>query len=136
MKNLILAFLFITTSALYLNAQNKEQTCHFGITFEISNNPNWGYGEPVVLSVEPYSPAEKAGIKVVQTNVGDRYVLEYMLEHGLSLGGEQSGHIVPLERTDCSLALENIFLAAQSLGIDTNKRDILEAIQMAADQCC
>ncbi len=42
---------------------------------------------------------EKAGIKVVQTNVGDRYVLEYMLEHGLSLGGEQSGHIVPLERT-------------------------------------
>ncbi len=42
---------------------------------------------------------EKAGIKVIQTSVGDRYVLEYMLEHGLSLGGEQSGHIVALERT-------------------------------------
>lgn len=42
---------------------------------------------------------EKAGIKVVQTAVGDRYVLEHMLANGLSLGGEQSGHVIPLERT-------------------------------------
>ncbi|ROS50448.1 phosphoglucosamine mutase [Frigoribacterium sp. PhB24] len=34
------------------------------------------------------------GITVRQTKVGDRYVLEDMNEHGFSLGGEQSGHIV------------------------------------------
>ncbi|GAA0963393.1 phosphoglucosamine mutase [Frigoribacterium faeni] len=34
------------------------------------------------------------GITVRQTRVGDRYVLEDMNEHGFSLGGEQSGHIV------------------------------------------
>jgi phosphoglucosamine mutase len=34
------------------------------------------------------------GIRVLETGVGDRYVLEALAEHGLSLGGEQSGHIV------------------------------------------
>jgi phosphoglucosamine mutase len=37
---------------------------------------------------------EEAGIKVVETRVGDRYVLEGMLEHGAILGGEQSGHVI------------------------------------------
>ena len=34
------------------------------------------------------------GIKTVQTGVGDRYVLEEMLAHGYTLGGEQSGHVI------------------------------------------
>ncbi|MCG0278314.1 MAG: phosphoglucosamine mutase, partial [Thermanaeromonas sp.] len=38
-----------------------------------------------------------AGIKVYQTKVGDRYVLEEMLRTGAVLGGEQSGHIILLE---------------------------------------
>ena len=35
-----------------------------------------------------------AGIRLVRTDVGDKYVLEELLTHGASLGGEQSGHII------------------------------------------
>lgn len=41
--------------------------------------------------------AEKNGINAEQTKVGDRYVLERMVEIGASLGGEQSGHIIFLD---------------------------------------
>lgn len=34
------------------------------------------------------------GVHLIETRVGDRYVLEALAEHGLSLGGEQSGHII------------------------------------------
>jgi phosphoglucosamine mutase len=37
------------------------------------------------------------GVKIVETAVGDRYVLEAMRAGGYSLGGEQSGHVVMLE---------------------------------------
>jgi phosphoglucosamine mutase len=37
-----------------------------------------------------------AGIAVATTKVGDRYVLAGLREHGYTLGGEQSGHIIEL----------------------------------------
>ena len=37
-------------------------------------------------------------IKLVQTQVGDRYVLEEMLAQGYSIGGEQSGHVILIDQ--------------------------------------
>ena len=40
---------------------------------------------------------EKNDIHIEKTKVGDRYVLENMLENGYNLGGEQSGHVIFLD---------------------------------------
>ena len=37
------------------------------------------------------------GIELLRVNVGDRYVLEKMIEHNVAIGGEQSGHIILLQ---------------------------------------
>ncbi|GAV25676.1 phosphoglucosamine mutase [Carboxydothermus islandicus] len=39
----------------------------------------------------------REGIEVLETKVGDRYVLEEMLKNGAIIGGEQSGHIIFLD---------------------------------------
>ncbi len=56
----------------------------------------------------------EAGIEVIQTQVGDRFVLEAMRERGLALGGEQSGHMIFLEynSTGDGLVTALQFLAA------------------------
>ena len=44
-----------------------------------------------------YKALDGLGMSYEQTKVGDRYVLENMLENGYSIGGEQSGHIIFLD---------------------------------------
>ena len=55
-------------------------------------------GDAIVATVMSNIGLELAlkplGIDLVRTAVGDKYVMEEMLKRGLSLGGEQSGHII------------------------------------------
>lgn len=64
MKKISIILFLLAVVVTATMAQTSKKLCNLGITFEISNNPSWGYGEPVIVSVEPYSPAEKAGLKV------------------------------------------------------------------------
>ncbi len=56
------------------------------------------HGDTVVSTVMSNLGLEKAletaGIRMVRTPVGDKYVLEEMVRLGASLGGEQSGHVI------------------------------------------
>jgi phosphoglucosamine mutase len=55
-------------------------------------------GDAIVATVMSNIGLELAlgplGIELVRTSVGDKYVMEEMIKRGLSLGGEQSGHII------------------------------------------
>lgn len=49
------------------------------------------------LGLEHY--LQGLGLTLVRTQVGDRYVVEHMREHGFNVGGEQSGHIILADYT-------------------------------------
>ena len=57
---------------------------------------------------------EAKGIDVVETDVGDRFVLEVLTRDGLSLGGEQSGHII---LRDLSTTGDGVLTAIELLGV-------------------
>lgn len=40
---------------------------------------------------------QKIGVDLIQSKVGDRYVIQDMLDQGINLGGEQSGHLIFLD---------------------------------------
>lgn len=57
---------------------------------------------------------EREGVDLVQTSVGDRYVLEEMKANGFALGGEQSGHVIVLDHaTTGDGTLTGLMLAAR-----------------------
>lgn len=51
----------------------------------------------VMSNLGLFQMGEREGLNIEQTKVGDRYVLEKMLEEGYNLGGEQSGHVIFLD---------------------------------------
>ena len=61
---------------------------------------------------------KEAGIKLIRTQVGDRYILEHMLNKGYNLGGEQSGHLIFLDHTTTG---DGILSALQVLAVMKKK---------------
>ncbi len=64
---------------------------------------------------------ETAGINVIRTNVGDRSVMESMLQNDYCLGGEQSGHLIFLDSSTTGDALIACLKVLEMMCI-TNKR--------------
>ena len=64
------------------------------------------------IGLDDYLSREK--MKLYRTNVGDRYVSQFMRENGLNIGGEQSGHIII---GDYSTTGDGLLAAIQILSI-------------------
>jgi phosphoglucosamine mutase len=64
---------------------------------------------------------EGQGLTLARTNVGDRYVVAHMREHGFNLGGEQSGHVV---MSDFTTTGDGLVAALQVMAVmkSTDKR--------------
>ncbi|WDM12062.1 phosphoglucosamine mutase [Streptomyces lavenduligriseus] len=73
---------------------------------------------------------EREGIRLVQTAVGDRYVLEEMKEHGYALGGEQSGHVIVLDHaTTGDGTLTGLLLAARVAQTGRTLRELASVME-------
>lgn len=70
--------------------------------------------------------ARDNGLELLQTKVGDRYVLEEMLKDGFNLGGEQSGHVILLDYNPTGDGILTSLMLIKSI-LEENKK----ASQMA-----
>ena len=65
------------------------------------------------------------GLRLIRTQVGDRYVVEAMREGGYNLGGEQSGHVIFLDHTTTG---DGLITALQVLAIMTRRGQLLSTL--------
>ncbi len=92
----------LALSALHLRAEGR--LAGNGIVVTVMSN----YGFHVAMGA--------AGIDVVSSAVGDRYVLAELRERGWSFGGEQSGHIIEMGFSPTGDGIASALLALEALG--------------------
>lgn len=100
---------------LYIIAKDRHQKglLHGGLVGTLMSN----FGLEKAIS--------SMGIPFIRSNVGDRYVLEALLENGWKIGGESSGHVVCLDKTTTG---DGIIAALQVLTIMVKQQKSLEEL--------
>lgn len=90
---------------------------------------NGGVAVTVMTNYGFHTAMRAAGIEVVTTDVGDRYVLEALRERDFVLGGEQSGHIIDLGFSPTGDGVASALLALEALdGADLAERHAMEKL--------
>jgi phosphoglucosamine mutase len=96
----------------------------------------------VVTQMSNYGLEKKmkeAGIDVVKTGVGDKYVVEEMRKNGYNLGGEQSGHIIFLDHTttgDGCVAALSVLAVMKQTGVKLSELNrIVEDVPQVLINC-
>ncbi len=78
---------------------------------------------------------EEDGIKVIETSVGDKYVVKALMEHNLSVGGENSGHIIVPDVLHTGDGVLNALLVVNLLSeTKTTIADWFKDVNMYADK--
>jgi phosphoglucosamine mutase len=91
--------------------------------------PADGVAVTVMTNYGFHAAMGEAGIDIVTTQVGDRYVLEALRERGWALGGEQSGHIIDMAFNATGDGIASALLTLEALGgADLAERDAMEKL--------
>ncbi len=78
---------------------------------------------------------EENNIEIVQTSVGDRYVLEYMIANDKNLGGEQSGHVIMLDYNTTGDGILTAVQMANAIVTSGEKISALSGVMKKLPQC-
>lgn len=88
-----------------------------------------GVAVTVMTNFGFHAAMRRAGIEVVSTKVGDRYVLEELRARNWTLGGEQSGHLIEMAFNRSGDGIAGALLTLESLaGADLADRDAMERL--------
>ncbi|MFI5010539.1 MAG: phosphoglucosamine mutase, partial [Solirubrobacterales bacterium] len=91
--------------------------------------PGGGVAVTVMTNFGFHTAMAHAGIDVVSTSVGDRYVLEELRARGWALGGEQSGHIIEMGFNRSGDGIASALLVLEALaGRTLAERDAMEKL--------
>lgn len=91
--------------------------------------PGDGVAVTVMTNFGFHTAMAQAGVEVVSTAVGDRYVLDELRRRGWALGGEQSGHIIELGFGPCGDGIASALLTLEALGgRDLRERDAMRKL--------
>jgi phosphoglucosamine mutase len=105
----------LALAALHLRSQGRLR----GDGVAVTVMTNFGF----------HTAMRAAGVQVVTTGVGDRYVLEELRNRGWTLGGEQSGHIIDMSFVPTGDGIASALLALESLaGRDLSERTAMEKL--------
>jgi phosphoglucosamine mutase len=91
--------------------------------------PGGGVAVTVMTNYGFHAAMREAGVEVVTTQVGDRYVLEALRERGWGLGGEQSGHLIEMGFNATGDGIASALLTLEALrGADLVERHAMEKL--------
>jgi phosphoglucosamine mutase len=91
--------------------------------------PGDGVAVTVMTNYGFHAAMREAGVQVVTTQVGDRYVLEALRERGWALGGEQSGHVIDTAFNATGDGVATALLTLEALaGADLGERHAMRKL--------
>lgn len=122
----IVSIIIFSFLILQINAQTSSTVCRAGFAFEISNNPNWGNGEPIIINITPGSPAERAGLKlndiILEVNGQGTYLKPHHTINAWMLDNDQSDIEISIRNLETDFRTIRIEKDCRSRnGIDESK---------------